>query len=215
MCRCMHFRSYVTQMCALHALSCADVCTSDPIYADVCTSDPISRRCVHFRSYMMQMCALPILYDADVCTSGPDSCSCVHFSAANGLQLGASVLLADVLLLVPPLRLRHPLLVFGRMLRLLRRSTMPGVLRLCLPLPPLLQEAWKRAGQSIHNLRTLVHRHVAHPGPEVADAVELQHEWWVLRGHLFHCMLQRNGPWLAVDIRNQSDLMVHLLQNML
>ena len=115
-CRCMHFRSYVTQMCALHALSCADVCTSDPI----------SRRCVHFRTYRMQMCALPILYDADVCTSVPDSCSCVHFSAANGLQLGASVLLADVLLLVPPLRLRHPLLVFGRMLRLLRRSTMPS-----------------------------------------------------------------------------------------
>ena len=107
-CRCMHFRSYVTQMCALHALSCADVCTSDHIYADVCTSDPISRSCVHFRTYMMQMCALPILYDADVCTSGPDSCSCVHFSAANGLQLGASALLADVLLLVPPLRLRHP-----------------------------------------------------------------------------------------------------------
>ena len=185
----MHFRSYMTQVCALHAMSCADVCTSDPI----------SRRCVHFRTYRMQMCALPILYDADVCTSVPDSCSCVHFSAANGLQLGASVLLADVLLLVPPLRLRHPLV-----LRLL-----------CLPLAPLLHEACKRAGQSLHNSRTLVHRHVAHPGPVVADAVELQHEWWVLRGHLFDCMLQRNGPWQFVEMRNQSDLLVRRLQNML
>ena len=160
---------------------------------------------MHFRFYMMQMCALQSLTHAAVCTS-------VRLMA---FSLEPRFLLADVLLLVPPLMLWHPLLVFGRMLRLLRRSTMPGVLRLCLPLPPLLQEAWKRAGQSIHNLRTLVHRHVAHPGPEVADAVELQHEWWVLRGHLFHCMLQRNGPWLAVDIRNQSDLLVNLLQNML
>ena len=187
----------LVQMCALPIL----------YLADVCISEPIGCRCVHFQSYMMQMCALQFLTHAAVCT--------VHFSAANGLQLGASVLLADVLLLVPPLRLRHPLLVFGRMLRLLRRSTMPSVLRLCLPLPPLLQEAWKRAGQSLHNLRTLVHRHVAHPGPVVADAVELQHEWWVLRGHLFHCMLQRNGPWQFVEMRNQSDLLVRLLQNML
>ena len=71
--KCVHFRSFTNQMCALQILSLPNVCTSDLRFS----------RCVHFSS-AVQITRIPAVCTSDlilpdVCTSNIPPTRRVHF----------------------------------------------------------------------------------------------------------------------------------------